>query len=108
MWAIGCVFAQLCSSTQIESIFRGNYQIELLFSIFSILGTPTNEIWPLFPKQIYYQVEFPRWNRKTDQLYELTKLNGANGLDFLKTLFTYDPKQRPTAQMALEHSFFHR
>ena len=91
-----------------ESIFRGNYQIELLFSIFSMLGTPTDEFWPLFPKQPYYQTNFPRWTRKNDHLYELTKLFGIHGLDFLKCLFTYDPKQRLTAQTALQHPFFQR
>ena len=75
LWSVGCVFAQLCSLTQMESLFRGNYQIELLFSIFAMLGTPSEDIWPLFPKQLYYQMNFPRWIRKNDHLYELTKIH---------------------------------
>ncbi|CAF1015064.1 unnamed protein product [Rotaria magnacalcarata] len=108
MWSVGCVFAQLCSSTQIESLFRGNHQIELLFCIFSMMGTPTHDIWPLFRKHPYFNVDFPRWLRRNDQLYDLTKVIGAEGLDFLKCLLTYDPKQRLTARTALQHQYFNR
>ncbi|CAF3941658.1 unnamed protein product [Adineta steineri] len=106
MWSVGCVFAQLCSSTQIQPLFHGNHQIELLFCIFSMMGTPTNDIWPLFHKLSYFNVDFPRWPRRNDHLYELTKLIGAQGLDFLKCLLTYDPKQRTTARIALQHQYF--
>ncbi|CAF1248032.1 unnamed protein product [Adineta steineri] len=106
MWSAGCVFAQLCSSTQIQPLFHGNHQIELLFCIFSMMGTPTNDIWPLFHKLSYFNVDFPRWPRRNDHLYELTKLIGAQGLDFLKCLLTYDPKQRTTARIALQHQYF--
>ncbi|UJR14057.1 hypothetical protein I4U23_001054 [Adineta vaga] len=108
IWSVGCVFAQLCSSTQIEPLFHGNHQIELLFSIFSMMGTPSVDIWPLFPKYSYFNAEFPRWPKRNDHLYELTKLIGAQGLDILKYLLVYDPKQRLTARTALQHQYFNR
>ncbi|CAF4405134.1 unnamed protein product, partial [Adineta steineri] len=61
---------------------------------------------PLFHKLSYFNVDFPRWPRRNDHLYELTKLIGAQGLDFLKCLLTYDPKQRTTARIALQHQYF--
>ena len=108
MWSIGCVFAQLCSITQIEPLFRGNNQIELLFCIFSILGTPTDDLWPLFSRQLYFNCEFPRWTRRNDLLFELTKSIGSIGLDFLKNLFNYDSNTRLTARNALLHEYFDR
>ncbi|CAF0939659.1 unnamed protein product [Adineta ricciae] len=108
IWSVGYVFAQLCSSTQIEPLFHGNHQIELLFCIFSMMGTPTSDIWPSFPTYAYYNSEFPRWPRRNDHLYELTKLIGVQGLDFLKCLLTYDPEKRFTARKALQHEYFNR
>ncbi|CAF1011487.1 unnamed protein product [Rotaria sordida] len=108
MWSIGCVFAQLCSSTQIEPLFHGNHQIELLFCIFSMMGTPTDDIWPSFHKHSYFNADFPRWPKRNDHLYELTKLIGAEGLDFLKCLLVYDQKRRLTARTALRHPYFNR
>jgi serine/threonine protein kinase len=71
-------------------------------------GTPTDDIWPLFSKYSYFNNDFPRWTRRNDLLYELTKLIGAQALDFLKGLLTYDPKRRLTARTALQHSYFNR
>jgi len=71
-------------------------------------GTPTDDIWPVFHKHAYFNVDFPRWTRRNDLLYELTKLIGTQGLDFLKCLLTYDPKRRLTARTALQHQYFNR
>ena len=71
-------------------------------------GTPTSDIWPSFPTYVYYNSEFPRWPRRNDHLYELTKLIGMQGLDFLKCLLTFDPRQRVTARKALQHEYFNR
>ena len=65
-------------------------------------------MWPSLPIKPYYHPDFPRWPRRNDHLYELTKLIGAQGLDFLKCLLTYDPRQRLTARTALQHPYVHR
>lgn len=71
-------------------------------------GTPTDDLWPLFSKYPYFHPDFPRWTRRNDHLYELTKLLGGASLDFLKGLLNYDPKRRITARTALQHPYFTR
>jgi len=38
IWAVGCIFAELIEK---KAIFRGDSEIDQIFKIFHILGTPT-------------------------------------------------------------------
>lgn len=85
-----------------------DYSLYILFNHDNLTGTPTGDLWPSFHKQPYFNADFPRWPRRNDHLYELTKLIGVEGLEFLKSLLAYDPKQRLTARTALQHQYFNR
>ena len=43
IWSIGCIFAELILK---QPLFKGEYEIEQLFKIFHVLGTPNKDIWP--------------------------------------------------------------
>lgn len=43
IWAVGCIFAELIDGSP---FFPGNNDIEQLFKIIKVLGTPTTATWP--------------------------------------------------------------
>ena len=60
MWAVGCIFAEMFTKTP---FFMGNgYEIEQIFQIFSIMGTPTLEYWPGLKKMRDFKPSFPKWD----------------------------------------------
>ena len=98
IWSIGCIFAELILK---KPFFKGDYEIEQIYKIFSILGTPHNDIWPEVSSLPNYQLEFPQFN-KINLRNIFTKLDD-NGIDLLSSMLKYDPNQRITAKEALLH-----
>lgn len=59
IWSLACVYAELLLGKQ---LFSGICDIDMLFQIFSVCGTPTKESWPAFDKTPNYQpVLFPQF-----------------------------------------------
>ena len=104
IWSIGCIFAELVLR---QPLFKGEYEIEQLFKIFHVLGTPNREVWPEVETLPNYSPEFPKFKpiRFEDYFVGLDK----NGIDLLKQMLAYDPNQRITAKQALTHvsSYFY-
>lgn len=47
-----------------KALFPGDSEIDQLFQIFRILGTPTEVTWPGVTQLPDYKGSFPRWPRK--------------------------------------------
>lgn len=59
VWSIGCIFAELLQG---KALFPGLCEIDQLFQIFQIMGTPDSSVWPDFTDMPYYQEPiFPNW-----------------------------------------------
>jgi serine/threonine protein kinase len=85
-------------------LFKGDSEIDQLFQIFRILGTPTERTWPGVSEMPDYKTTFPNWTRQ-DLALHCPQLN-ADGLDLLSKLMIYKPDERLTARQALSHPFF--
>ena len=98
IWSIGCIFAELILK---QPLFKGEYEIEQLFKIFHVLGTPNKDIWPEVETLPNFSHEFPKFKpiKFEDYFIGLDK----NGIDLLKQMLVYDPNQRITAKQALMH-----
>ncbi|KAJ1955206.1 Cyclin-dependent kinase catalytic subunit [Linderina pennispora] len=101
MWSVGCIFAEM---VQRKPLFPGDSEIDEIFKIFRVLGTPTKEIWPEVTLLPDYKPSFPRWQPQ-DLQAKLPKLD-AVGIDLLKRMLTYDPAYRISAKQALLHPYF--
>ncbi|KAJ3329130.1 Cyclin-dependent kinase catalytic subunit [Gonapodya sp. JEL0774] len=101
MWSVGCIFAEMCNRSP---LFPGDSEIDQLFRIFRILGTPTEAVWPGVSSLPDYKDTFPSWSKRP--LSEFVKTLDANGLDLLEQLLTYDPAKRISARRALLHPYF--
>jgi serine/threonine protein kinase len=58
MWSVGCIFAELVTR---KPLFPGDSEIDELFKIFRILGTPTEQTWPEVADYPDYKPSFPHW-----------------------------------------------
>ena len=82
-------------------LFIGDSEIDQIFKIFQILGTPTEETWPGIKKLPDYKTTFPKWTK--NQLDTLTPNFCDKGKDLLRRMVAYDPADRITAKEALNH-----
>ncbi|KAM7334605.1 hypothetical protein ACRRTK_007925 [Alexandromys fortis] len=101
LWSIGCIFAEMVIG---KPLFPGDSEIDQLFQIFRILGTPSEATWPGVSQLPDYQSSFPKWTRKA--LEEIVPSLGPEGKDLLLQLLQYDPSRRITAKTALAHPYF--
>ncbi|KAF3097221.1 Cyclin-dependent kinase catalytic subunit [Orbilia oligospora] len=100
-WSIGCIFAEMVTR---RPLFPGDSEIDEIFKIFSILGTPDDATWPGVSSLPDYKTTFPQWDRK-DLATQVKGLDEA-GLDLLEQTLVYDPVGRISAKKACEHEYF--
>ncbi|XP_054393351.1 cyclin-dependent kinase 3 isoform X3 [Pongo abelii] len=101
IWSIGCIFAEMVTR---KALFPGDSEIDQLFRIFRMLGTPSEDTWPGVTQLPDYKGSFPKWTRK--ELEEIVPNLEPEGRDLLMQLLQYDPCQRITAKTALAHPYF--
>lgn len=101
IWSVGCIFAEMVTKIP---LFPGDSEIDQLFRIFRILGTPDEEVWPGVSEFRDYKPTFPRWQAQSLKTI-VPGLDNA-GYDLLQKMMVYEPVKRITAKEALEHEFF--
>ncbi|KII90385.1 hypothetical protein PLICRDRAFT_38907 [Plicaturopsis crispa FD-325 SS-3] len=103
MWSVGCIFAEMIMKG--IPLFPGDSEIDQIFRIFRVLGTPNEQTWPGVSNLPDYKTSFPHWSAE-DLGRIVTALDDA-GLDLLKATLTYDTAKRISAKRALVHPYFH-
>lgn len=125
MWAAGCLLAEMACG---EPLFTADTEIEQLFRIFKLIGSPGPDLYPS------YANTFPKWEpvafsaalgpahapsflsfcaamlpaRETGllRLQTIGKAIGPQGLDLLQRCLELNPATRISAAEALHHPFF--
>ncbi|KAJ7427455.1 Cyclin-dependent kinase 3 [Willisornis vidua] len=87
-----------------KALFPGDSEIDQLFQIFRMLGTPTEVTWPGVTQLPDYKESFPRWPRK--KMKDIVPNLDREGRDLLMQLLLYDPSKRISAKAALNHQYF--
>ncbi|KAF1980737.1 Pkinase-domain-containing protein [Aulographum hederae CBS 113979] len=101
MWSAGCIFAEMCTR---KPLFPGDSEIDEIFKIFRILGTPSEEEWPGVTSFPDFKSSFPKWNR--GDLSTLVPTLNDEGLDLLDAMLVYDPAGRISAKQSIIHPYF--
>ena len=56
IWSLGSIFSEMMTN---KALFPGDSEIDQIFKIFRVLGTPTSEIWPGVEELPDYKKDFP-------------------------------------------------
>eukprot|EP01017_Pseudomicrothorax_dubius_P017512 TRINITY_DN1971_c0_g1_i1.p1 TRINITY_DN1971_c0_g1~~TRINITY_DN1971_c0_g1_i1.p1 ORF type:complete len:306 (+),score=53.43 TRINITY_DN1971_c0_g1_i1:145-1062(+) len=102
IWSCGCIFFELLAKT---ALFTGDCEIDQLYRIFRVLGTPTEQVWPGLTVMKNYSPNFPKWPPQLAHVVSSFAVD-ALGFDLLQRMLKYDPCERITAKAALNHPFF--
>lgn len=101
MWSVGCIFAEMAMRTP---LFPGDSEIDEIFRIFRVLGTPNDETWPGVQSLPDYKTTFPQWSGVP--LKTAVPALSEAGVDLLSLMLIYDPAVRISAKRALHHPYF--
>ncbi|KAI5171036.1 hypothetical protein NEFER03_0438 [Nematocida sp. LUAm3] len=101
VWSIGCIVAEL---VMLRPLFPGDSEIDQLYKIFQVLGTPNESIWEGVTALKNYQMEFPVWKNSSNSLTE--KLIDKECQSLVDDLLIYNPLERPSAKSILSHPYF--
>lgn len=99
IWSCGCIFAELFTR---KPLFPGQYEVDQLAKIFSILGTPSETDWPEDSSVLRNSFSYSRPRDLQDLIPELD----LEAKDLLEKMLHFDPKKRVTAAEALAHPYF--
>ncbi|CAF3542624.1 unnamed protein product [Rotaria sordida] len=102
IWSIGCIFGEMYQGW---SLFHGDSEIDQIFQIFKILGTPSEDDWPNIYLLPQFKSSFPKFKIQKKQLRQIVD-NDEIAYDLFKRLLACDPMIRIAARYALRHSYF--
>ncbi|KAH8113576.1 Pkinase-domain-containing protein [Phellopilus nigrolimitatus] len=102
MWSVGCIFAEMVLRG--SPLFPGDSEIDQIFKIFRLLGTPNEDCWPGVSQLPDYKPSFPQWVKQN--LSQHVPHLDPSGVDFLHSTLIYDTAQRISAKRALKHPYF--
>uniref|UniRef100_A0A8C6R9Q8 non-specific serine/threonine protein kinase n=1 Tax=Nannospalax galili TaxID=1026970 RepID=A0A8C6R9Q8_NANGA len=102
VWAVGCIMAEVYT---LRPLFPGASEIDTIFKICQVLGTPKKTDWPegyhlssamnfLWPQCI------------PNNLKTLIPDASSEAIQLLRDMLQWDPKKRPTASQALWYPYF--
>ncbi|CAJ0585013.1 unnamed protein product, partial [Mesorhabditis spiculigera] len=103
MWSIACIFAEMATK---KPLFQGDSEIDELFRIFRIMGTPTEEEWKGVSQLDDFKATFPKWKYSGGLEDTLSKHLNKEGLHLLREMLIYDPSLRISSKRALQHPYF--
>jgi len=101
IWSVGAIVAELM---MLSPLFPGNNDIDQLYRVFQVMGTPNPATWPeVVNLPDYSKVSFP--DMEPVDLTLLVPHASRPSLDFLSSLLQLNPSTRLTATEAMRHSF---
>ncbi|XP_055641102.1 serine/threonine-protein kinase dyf-5 [Toxorhynchites rutilus septentrionalis] len=102
LWAVGCIMSELYT---FRPLFPGSSEVDQLFKICSVLGTPEKIDWPEGHKlATTIQFRFPECPKIP--LESLVIRATSSAVQLLEDYLQWDPEKRPTAQQSLKYPYF--
>lgn len=105
-WSAGCVIGEMALT---RPLFAGDSEVDTLFKIFRLFGTPSDENWPEGTHLQHWKDRFPKWEGtglegRLEHRPELQAGHG-DGADLLRRLLCMNPTHRMSSRQAQRHAF---
>ncbi|XP_011862593.1 PREDICTED: serine/threonine-protein kinase ICK isoform X2 [Vollenhovia emeryi] len=102
IWAVGCIMAELYT---FRPLFPGKSEIDEIFKVCSVIGTPDKEDWPEgFQLATAMNFKFPNFTRTS--LSVLIPNASQEAVILMEDMLQWNPIKRPTAQQSLRYPYF--
>ena len=99
IWSAGLI---ICEFITLSPIFKGDSEVDQIYKIFKLLGTPTETVWPNVNELPSFHFDLPKWEPKS--LNQILKTD-SSFIDLVQKMLVYDPSKRISAKRALNHKF---
>ncbi|XP_076288631.1 serine/threonine-protein kinase dyf-5 isoform X2 [Lasioglossum baleicum] len=102
IWAVGCIMAELYT---FRPLFPGKSEIDEIFKICSVIGTPEKDDWPEgYQLAAAMNFKFPNFTRTS--LNVLIPNASQEAVILMEDMLQWNPIKRPTAQQSLRYPYF--
>ncbi|KAI5720187.1 hypothetical protein M8J77_003126 [Diaphorina citri] len=102
LWAVGCIMAELYT---FRPLFPGNSEIDQIFKICAVLGTPDRRDWPEgYTLASNMNFKFPQFRRVP--FTSIIPHASPDAIHLMESMLAYNPSKRPTAQQSLRQAYF--
>ncbi|XP_070504312.1 serine/threonine-protein kinase dyf-5 [Chironomus tepperi] len=102
LWAVGCIASELYT---FRPLFPGSSEVDQLFKICSIMGTPDKNEWPEGHRLASaIQFRFPECPKIP--LTSVITRASQQGIHLVEDLLCWDPDKRPNAQQSQRYPYF--
>ncbi|KAJ9590218.1 hypothetical protein L9F63_016668, partial [Diploptera punctata] len=102
IWAVGCIMAELYT---FRPLFPGNSEIDEIFKICSVLGTPDKRDWPEgYQLANAMNFKFPQFS--PSPLHTIITNASKDAIIMMEDMLKWNPSKRPTAQQSLRYPYF--
>ena len=101
IWAIGAIQLEMLNR---RPLFPGDSEIDELFKIFRVLGTPSENNWPEGMQLPDFNEDWPKW--PSLNLSKLGLCLDSAVLDFVERILILDPRDRLSASECAVHPYF--
>ncbi|KAF3698704.1 Serine/threonine-protein kinase MAK [Channa argus] len=103
VWAVGCIMAELYT---LRPLFPGNSEVDEIFKICQVLGTPKKSDWPEgYNLAASMNFRFPKC--VPTSLRSLIPNASDEAITLMKDMLQWDPEKRPSVVQALRYPYFH-
>ena len=102
IWSIACIFGEMWNNMKV--LFVGSSEIDQLYKIFKVCGTPNKSNYPRGKQLQFYSKKFPKWNPKPMQ--HIVPDLDYYGKDLLSRMLVLNPEKRINCKQAMKHPYF--
>lgn len=103
LWSAGCIVAEMALT---KPLFSGTSEIDTIFKIFQLLGTPREDTYPGITSLDHWQPTFPQWKgQSVAPIITRRPELGEEGRLLLCGLLEMHPPSRLSARRAKMHPF---
>ncbi|KAI6204124.1 hypothetical protein M3Y94_00635900 [Aphelenchoides besseyi] len=102
LWALGCIMAELY---MLRPLFPGTSELDQIFKILTILGTPSKEEWPEGYK-LAATMNFRFQQAQGIALESIVNTISGDGMKLMREMLLWNPEKRPSAANSLKYKYF--